>query len=293
MQSFGHQKNSPGNVPRKIASLLTSDRFTDQPLNWASSIVRTRGMSPGVLHRVLCASPVLESMTLHILNSETYESGSGFADSGHAIANLGFDLVWRAAQLSCYSSLVSAAVRTPSLSSVFLSATAVATAETAAWIAERHIVDPNESFSLALWSEVGLIGGMYVFPDAYAAMYEHAENRTIESLEKEAFGFDHQTVGSCIMRLFKFPSMYVAQCARHEIELLELNLEEKLIRAAVVSVASIGGWWHPKNSRPNLSASVLAGALLRDSDKEDLQNFARTSLGNAMRYLTLQRKKTV
>lgn len=286
MHGFGHQKDSPGNVPRKIASLMTSDRYTDQPLQWASSVVRSLGMSEGVLIRLLSSAPMLESATLQILGD------SEVRDAGTALKRFGYNQVWRAALKACYYGFTLKSVREPSIGPTLFAATAAAVADTAAWIAERHIVDPNEAFSVSLWSDCGLVAAMYAFPDVYATAYSRAIPRPLTRLESDAFGFDHQLVGSCVMRLYKFPQPFIDHCGRHELDLLDLNLEEKLVRAARTAVESVGGWHHPKDKTPELSTGVLAAALLRETDREALADFARTSLGSSMRLLMSVQKKS-
>ncbi len=242
-------------------------------------------MSHGVLQRVLCSVPSLESGTLHVLQDpELYDVVS-------AVKKLGFDPVWRASLKACYFNLVMKAVRNSTLGPAHFAATGAAAADTAAWIAERHIVNPNEAFSLALWSECGLVASIYAFPDVYSAMFAQPGNRTISDLEREAFGFDHQLVGACVMRLYKFPKPFQDQCARHELDLLDLRLEEKLLRTATVAVATVGGWYHPKDAKPTLTAGVLAGALMREPDRDNLADFARSRLGDSMRLLATVQKK--
>ncbi|HXH62049.1 MAG TPA: HDOD domain-containing protein [Fimbriimonadaceae bacterium] len=264
-------------MPRKVACLLQSDRYVDQALVRASGVVRSRGLRGSVIGRIVGTNQHFSSLVLSVVNVER-RPGERHSNLDSAHAEIGDTGFWRAAVVASWIDVVVACTARASFSGAPMIATAWASAETAAWMTERHIVDADEAFVTALLAESGLAALTYALPDVYSALAANRTSRMIHEFEAESLGFDHGAVGEALLSLYGFPES-IAEFARvHESNPLFMKMDQKLFRAALTAVAAVGGNMGFATATPDLDELTLEGALLKLSDKPEVLSYAADKL---------------
>lgn len=276
---------SMGSMPRKVAELVRADENVHVSLARVSSLVRARGLSARVLERIIVASPTGADTTLRVMAQGLCgEPGKSYDSLAQALAAENLVPLWRAALIAGYIEFVQAAVERTGLNSTRLWGTSWAMAEMSHWVAERHVVDPDDAFVWGLLLDVGLVAMAYALPEVYAAYANSPDSRPAELFELESFGFDHATVGQDLLRVYKFSDTAIDLTASHHHPLRSLSMEGKVLRAAMVAVGAAGGDSGLGKPASPLDKAVLEGALLKPDQAEAVTATAKGYLLAALRF---------
>ena len=275
----------PGFLPKKVAELLRSDVRVAASLERASSLVRTLGLSARVIDRMLVGSPDVTGDTLAILARGVCER-PGFVRRSVLEAFAGDSALdgGEAALVAVFADYARSALSRSGIDPRPVVATAWATAETAHWLARRHIVDPEEAFVTALFMDTGLVAMMYTLPEVYLAFAQSSDARSVLQFEQESLGFDHQEVGSAVLLRFKFPEPLAQFAALHHLPSLEQDMVGKVLHAASVAVGSVGGDFGLSTVAPEMDAQTLESALIKPSDGGQVRDYASARLEAALRF---------
>lgn len=272
-------------MPRKVAELLRSEEPIHESLMRLSSLVKVLGGNARMLERVVAGSAQGVPLTRGVLRQGICgEEGRSFPDFASALKELELNSVWRAALLAGLTEFVVESTSSSGISRSSIVATAWANAETARWVATKHVVDPDEAFVTALLLDIGLVAMVHSLPEVYSAFAKSGDNRPVELFEIQSLGFDHCAVGTSVLRTYKFPEDLVHQVLTHHSPSQNLDMFGKVLRAATVAVANEGGDSGLGSSPPKLDLPVLEGALLKTSDEAELRQRARASLEAALRF---------
>jgi hypothetical protein len=274
-----------GAMPRKVAELLRSDESVEASLSRVSSLVRARGLGPRVLERILLSSPTVCSDTLRLLeHGACGEEGRRWNTVTDAVNGPDPASAWRAGVMASWADFVTVSVRKTSLKPPLVFGTGWAVAETAFWVAGKHILDPDEAFVSALCLDAGLVALMYALPDVYAAYAGAKEKKPVEHFEREAFGFNHESVGCAVLRAFKFSEDTALEANFHHAPHHTLGMTGKVLRAALTAVGEAGGDFGIGSPVDPLDRQVMEGALLRPEHETTLRLTAQTSLSRAVGF---------
>lgn len=272
-------------MPRKVAELLRSDETVEAALSRVSSLVRAKGLGPRVLERILLSSPAVCADTLTLLEQGVCgEDGRSWNTISDAVGGPDLASVWRAGVLASWAEFVSVSIRKTSLKPSAVYGAGWAVAETAFWVAGKHILEPDEAFACALVLEAGLVSLMYALPDVYTAYAGAKNKKPVEQFEREAFGFNHETVGCAVLRAFKFGEETAQEANFHHAPHHTLGMTGKVLRAAMVAVGEAGGDFGLGTPCGTIDRQALEGALLRPEHEEPLRNLAKKSLVRALGF---------
>lgn len=267
---------------QRIAENVHKIERAELALTRASSIVKAKGLSAPVVERVIASNPRTTGYSLKILEAGLCgEEGAEFESVRHATAQVGIKLVWRAAVLGSYLDLAGALLATTKLDPTPFCASAWSAGETAAWLSERHIVDPCDAFACAVLSDVGLLALVFALPDVYSALPGSPTAGPLVEFEQSALALDHQLVGQLLLGMYRFPPEFAEFAASHHGDPLELKTEAKLTLAAVRAVEAAGGDCGLGAHPGDLSQAVLEGALLKPEDRDELLEIAAGALDRA------------
>ena len=267
---------------QKVAENVLKNERAESALSRASAIVKVKGLSTPVVERIIASNPRTSGYALKILEVGLCgEPGTEHASVHDATDKVGIKIVWRAALLASYLDAAAALLSTSRLDPANFCASGWATAETAAWIGEKHIVDPCDAFASAALLDVGLLALVFALPDVYSALPGSASSNPLVEFEQSALGFDHQAVSELILKMYRFPAWYLELAAKHHGGPLELNMEAKVVLAAARAVETAGGDCGLSVTAGELSQAVTEGALLKPEDREELLSVAAESLAKA------------
>jgi hypothetical protein len=272
-------------MPRKVAELLRSDESVEAALSRVSSLVRARGLGPRVVERMLLSSPSVCTDTLRILEQGVCgEDGRTWNTVTDAVNGPDLQTTWRAGVLAAWAEFVTCAIRRTSLKPALVYGTSWALAETAFWVAGKHILDPDEAFVSALCLDAGLVALMFALPDVYTAYAAAKEKKPVEQFEREAFGFNHESVGCAVLRAFKFSEETAQEANFHHAPHHTLGMTGKVLRAAFAATADAGGDFGIGTGTGPVDRQVMEGALLRPEHEEPLHRVAQRSLDRAVGF---------
>ena len=160
-------------------------------------------------------------------------------------------------------------------------ASAWAAGETAAWLSEKHIVDPCDAFASAVLLDVGLLALVFSLPDVYSALQRAQSASTLVEFEQSALSLDHQAVSQHLLKMYRFPPEFAEFAAGHHGDPLNLKMEAKVTLAAIRAVEGAGGDCGLCTPAGELSQAVLEGALLKPQDSDKLLGIAVGALCRA------------
>jgi HD-like signal output (HDOD) protein len=239
-----------------------------------------------MIERLVAATPQRAALTLAVLRIGTcQEAGVDYPDLGTAIKSAPLGTLWRSGLLAAYIEFAVQAVEQTGIAALDVVPTAWATAETAWWVATKHVVDPDEAFMAGLFVDIGLLALIHSLPEVYAAVASRPDAQPIELFEVESFGFDHGAVGAALLRTYKFPADLTDTVLHHHDPSQSLDMFGKVLRAATVAVANEGGNSGIPSSPPRLDLPVLEGALLKPAQEAELRAKAQAGLGAAREML--------
>jgi hypothetical protein len=186
--------------------------------------------------------------------------------------------------MAAWADFVTVSIRKTSLRPSLVYGTSWAVAETAFWVAGKHILDQDDALVSALCLDAGLVALMYALPDVYTAYAAAREKKPVEQFEREAFGFNHESVGSAVLRAFKFSEEAAQESNFHHAPHHTLGMTGKVLRAALVAVGEAGGDFGIGSPVGVLDRQVMEGALLRPEHEDRLRQVASASLERALAF---------
>lgn len=275
-------------LAQKITSKTLECDSAASALERASSVVRARGLSVQVLERILASNSTAASRTLTVIEHGVVGStGDKFDSIRVAVKVAGIDTVWYAALVANFTDFALALLKKARVENRGFVAPSLACAETAHWLSARHIVDPTDAFTRALFADVGLFAMIYALPEVYLAMAKSETQEPLCVIEQSLLGFDHQQIGALLLTKLKFPDAVVSFAAKHHTDPLMLTLEEKMVKAAYVAVESESSVTGLNTGVEGLSMPVLYGAMLKDADVPELMSVTRRFLARATKIVSL------
>jgi putative nucleotidyltransferase with HDIG domain len=187
------------------------------------------------LAEVISKDQSLTARVLRLVNSSYYAFRSKISKVSHAISLMGF--------LSIKNIVLSLSVidafrkreRDDGLEHHLFWEHSIGTASAAQSLGERSgYLSPEEAFVGGLLHDIGKVVFDMTSPKEYAAALRQAriEGRTIRSVEKDYFGFDHAGLGAALAEQWGLPSQLQDSIRSHHDEQPETEL------AAIVSVAN-------------------------------------------------------
>ena len=267
---------------QKVADNVLKNERAESALSRASAIVRSKGLSAPVIERVISSNSRTTGYALKVLEAGLCgQQGAAHGSAREATGKVGIKIMWRAAVLASYLDIAGALLSTSRIEPSNFCASAWATAETASWISEKHIVDPCDAFACAALLDVGLLGLVFAIPDVYYALRRAMSTGPLVDFEQAALGFDHQAISELLLKVHRFPAPYSACAAGHHGGPADLSMEGKVVQVAVLAVESVGGDCGLSSPPVELSHAAMEGALLKPEDRDDLQAYAAESLARA------------
>ncbi|MCP4292336.1 MAG: HDOD domain-containing protein [bacterium] len=162
----------------------------------------------------------LMSKILRLANSPYYSPRGGISDINRCVSVLGYRTVRQVAICISVASTVISAVqhKNGTLDYRELWRHSVVTGAISKYLATMSgYPDPEEIFTAGLLHDIG----KYIFelhsPDKYKTVLtsSHEESQSLTSVEFEAFGVDHATLGGAFGKSWRFPYLIVACFEKH------------------------------------------------------------------------------
>ena len=279
-----------GFLPRKVAEMLQSDPQVHAALTRVSTLVRTIGLSPRVLERVMVSGNDVSDDVLALLSRGLCdEEPARFRSVREALDSDRHKGACRACLAAAWTDFVYLSAGSPGLSPSMIAATSLATAETAHWLAGRHVIEPDDAFTAAMLVDVGLVAMVYVLPDVYRTLAATRLSQPLQDFEQSSLGFDHQAVAEATLRLYKFPDEVAGFALNHHAPSIEQDLAGKVLKAATVAVEAVGGDFGFAGPAVELDQQTLEGALIKPSDGPVVLEYASSRLSAARAFA--QRRK--
>lgn len=275
-----------------LAQKITRKTLECEPavpaLQRASSLIRARGLSDQVVERILTTNHNVAGLTLKVIEiGVAGSSGAKYDSIRSAVKAVGIDTVWHAALIVNLTEFAATLLKEAGVDSRGFVAPSLACAETAHWLSARHIIEPSDAFTRALFADVGLFVMIFALPEVYLAMANSATQEPQYVLEQTFLGLDHQQIGALVLDTLKFPDTVVSFAAKHHADPYELNLEEKLVKAAYVVVEAESSAAGLNTGVEGMSVPVLDGAMLDESDLPELISVASGFLTRATKLESL------
>lgn len=276
-------------LARKIALKTLEFESATSALERASALLRAKGLSGPVVERLLSSNPRAAELTLWVLrNGVAGTEGESFENLRSAVSAIGIDTVWRAALVANLVDYALLLLSAADAKMPDLVAQSWASAEMAFWLSDKHIVDPSDAFVQALFADVGVFALFFALPEVYKALARSDTQQPLAEFEQASLGIDHQHIGALILQDLKFPEKIVTFAEKHHKNALEMNMEEKLVKAAYVAVEVESCSAGLRTCAEELSLLILEAALLKESDVPELTSAVQRFLTRTSVISTLE-----
>jgi hypothetical protein len=279
-----------GFLPRKVADMLQSDPRVHAAFTRLSTLVRTTGLSPRVIDRVMAPGNDVSADVLALVSRGLCDDApANFKSLLEALNSDRHKVVCRACLMAAWMDFVVQSTGKSGVSSSKIVATSLATAETAHWLAGRHVIEPEEAFRAAVLVDAGLVAMVYVLPEVYSSLAASKLALPLQEFEMASFGFDHQAVGEAALRLYKFPDEVADFAHNHHAPSIEQDLAGKVLKAATVAVGAVGGDFGFSGPPIELDRQTLEGALIKPADGQGVLDYASSRLSAALEFTQRRR----
>jgi hypothetical protein len=217
------------------------------------------------------------------------EAPTNFKSLREALNSDRHKLVCRACLIAAWTDFVFSCSGSTGVSPSKIVATSLATAETAYWLAGRHVIEPEDAFRAAVLVDTGLVAMVYVLPEVYSSLASTKLAQPLQEFELASFGFDHQAVGEATLRLYKFPDELADFAQIHHAPSIEQDLAGKVLKAATVAVGAVGGDFGFTGPPIELDRQTLEGALIKPADGPGVLDYASSRLSAAHEFTKRRR----
>lgn len=180
-------------------------------------VMNDRNSSFNQVFSIVRYDQAISSKIISIANSAFYNRGNRVANLERAMIVIGFEEIKNIVMcLACLREILNQwKLSQRDLAHLWKHSLAVAYA--AKFLGSRIMADePEKAFTVAILHDIGKVV-FYTLGDRYRVMTDKAkkEGMSIHTLEKEAFGVDHQEVGYLMSVKWRFPEEFSAVIRMH------------------------------------------------------------------------------
>lgn len=168
-----------------------------------------------VLVREVASDATLSAQVLRLANSPLFGLAAAVDTVHHAVVTLGFSRVQSLVMAVATSNYMKGAMRTEALQKCWRHT--VASAVLCRELARATGANPDRAYSLGLLHDIGRLGLLVAFPDAYEDVLRAADRDAVSllDLEKKRFGVDHCEAGRQLVEQWKLPQDFWVAAGRH------------------------------------------------------------------------------
>ncbi|MBM3813900.1 MAG: HDOD domain-containing protein [Acidimicrobiia bacterium] len=164
---------------------------------------------------LLRSDAALSAELLRRANSALYGFRSQVGSLQHAVMLLGFDQMKSLAMAVSMGAYLKSALRIAALRRCWRHS--LATALVAEQLARHMKLDPDGAYTAGLLHDIGLLGLMVNYPEAYSEMLVVGSENAfdIRTVERAQFDVDHCEAGAWLAQQWNFPEEIQQAAARH------------------------------------------------------------------------------
>jgi len=168
-----------------------------------------------VLVREIASEATLSAQVLRLANSPLFGLTAQVDTVHQAVVTLGFSRVQSLVMAVATSNYMKGAMRTEALKKCWRHT--VASAVLCRELARSAGMDPDRAYSLGLLHDIGRLGLLVAYPDAYEDVLQAADRDAVSllDLEKKRFGVDHCEAGRQLVEQWKLPQEFWVVAGRH------------------------------------------------------------------------------
>ncbi|HEY1242807.1 MAG TPA: HDOD domain-containing protein [Bryobacteraceae bacterium] len=167
------------------------------------------------LVREIASDATLSAQVLRLANSALFGLAAQVDTVHHAVVTLGFSRIQSLVMAVATTNYMKEAMRTEALQICWRHT--VASAVLCRELARAAGMDPDRAYSLGLLHDIGRLGLLVAYPDAYDAVLKAADRDAVSllDLEKKRFGMDHCEAGRRLVEQWKLPQEFWVAAGRH------------------------------------------------------------------------------
>lgn len=158
-----------------------------------------------LLVREIASDATLSAQVLRLANSPLFGLATQVDTVHHAVVTLGFSRVQSLVMAVATTNYIKGAMRTEALQLCWRHT--LASAVLCRELARGTGMDPDRAYSLGLLHDIGRLGLLVAYPDAYDGVLKAADRDSVSllDLEKKRFGMDHCETGRRLVEQWKLP----------------------------------------------------------------------------------------
>jgi HD-like signal output (HDOD) protein len=167
------------------------------------------------LARLITSDATLAAQVLRMANSALFGFTTAIDTVQHAVVTLGLARVQSLVMAVATTNYMRAAFRTEALTRCWRHT--LASAIVAREMARATGQEPDRAYSLGLLHDIGRLGLLVAYPDAYNQLLAEASRDAVSllDLEKRRFGMDHCEAGRLLMAEWGLPEAMSVAAGRH------------------------------------------------------------------------------
>lgn len=240
-----------------------------------TTIAGNEQISPVMITRLVVPSPEFEANIKEGLRKGIYtDEPVDFPDLRQAFAALDQQMSWEIAVTAGLETLVKPMLKDKGISTREFMRHALATAAGCGVIA-THLDLPKQNFIVSgLYHNIGIPVLLNSFPEDYNQIIEQAtgSNQQIELLERDAFGFTHEDVGSVFLMACTFPDNAWRTASSHHSPEFADDLLVASVRLCSNIAHQVGCTLGLANGCNSIHPNLISSIGLNDSAMSEMAN---------------------